>query len=284
MDLKIYVHLIILCVVNIIFAFSGIILNALVIVITLKSTHLRKKLCNFMIMILSSFDLLTVITYYPVMLVYLKSWLTEDSGLSAKLVMYRHLSTIFGGFSMLSLLVMSIERYLGAAYPIFHRTSVTRSRILTLFAILLVLPIALIIMSFNDLVISFPVALMVFMCTMLPLLMVVNYKLFKISRKMRRRNAVSPGERMRVSLRSISICLLVVACLFLSSIPAGLYIISKNLKGPMAPSTRFAFVWAGTFHVMNCTFNCLIFFWRNKIFRAEGIKVLKTCGNRLLRC
>jgi hypothetical protein len=27
---------------------------------------------------------------------------------------------------------------------------------------------------------------------------------------------------------------------------------------------------------MNCTFNCLIFFWKNKVLRAEGLKVWKS--------
>jgi hypothetical protein len=26
---------------------------------------------------------------------------------------------------------------------------------------------------------------------------------------------------------------------------------------------------------MNCTFNCLIFFWKNKILRSEGKKVIE---------
>ena len=128
MDLTVYIQLIFLCVVNTIFTFFGIILNTLVIASFWKSPQLRKKLFHFMIMVLSCFDLVAVITNHPGALLHLISWLTEDYDLLLKMGMYLFFSTVFHGFSFLVLLLMSIERYLGAYYPIFHRRSVTRHR------------------------------------------------------------------------------------------------------------------------------------------------------------
>jgi hypothetical protein len=34
-------------------------------------------------------------------------------------------------------------------------------------------------------------------------------------------------------------------------------------------------LWARTFSSMNCTFNCLIFYWKDKFLRAEGMKIVK---------
>ena len=96
-----------------------------------KSSPLRKKLCHFMIMVLSCFDLVTVTTNHPGVLLYLISWLMGDYDLLLTMGIYLKYSIVFCVFSVLALLVMSIERYLGAYYPIFHRTSVTRRRLLS---------------------------------------------------------------------------------------------------------------------------------------------------------
>ena len=47
-----------------------------------------------------------------------------------------HLSTTFIGFSLLVLWVMNFDWYLATYYPIFHRTSVTKGKFLTLLTIL----------------------------------------------------------------------------------------------------------------------------------------------------
>ena len=133
MELSIYIHLIFLCVVNIILTLAGIVLNTLVIASIWKPSQVRKKLCQFMIMVLSCFDLVAVVTNHPAILLYLISWLREDYDLLTKMETYVGSLEAFLGFSMFAaaLLVMNIERYLGAYYPIFHRTSVTRRRLLT---------------------------------------------------------------------------------------------------------------------------------------------------------
>ena len=112
-----------------------------------QSSPLRKKLCHFMIMVLSCFDLFTVTTNYPGVLLYLISWLMGDYDLLLTMGIYLKYSIVFCVFSVLALLVMSIERYLGAYHPIFHRTSITKRRLLTFLAILLIITTALYIIS-----------------------------------------------------------------------------------------------------------------------------------------
>jgi hypothetical protein len=73
----------------------------------------------------------------------------------------------------------------------------------------------------------------------------------------------------------------VVACVVvLLSIPMGVYtglrINSPELWTHTLDNANVAGIWAKTIALMNCTFNCLIFYWKNKVLRTEGLKVLKS--------
>ena len=282
MDLNVYIQLIFLCIVNIVFTFSGIILNTLVIVSFLKSSQLRKKLCNFMILVLSCFDFLAVITNHPPIVVYLVAWLTENYVLLTKLGIYMYLANTFLGFSFLALLVMNIERYLGTYYPIFHRTSVTRRKLLTFFAISLIFHIALTTLIIVK-VITLGIAGMIWMVVTFPPFMFINYKLYRISKQNSRDNAISPQQRSKINLKNVSTCLLAAACVVVLSIPSGLFVVFSFVGKEATTNARLSFVWGLTLCTMNSSFNSLIFFWKNKILRAEGIRILNTMKGRVFR-
>ena len=283
MDLTVYIQLIFLCVMNVIFTFSGIFLNTLVIASFWKSSQLRKKLCNFMIMVLSCFDLASVVTNNSATLLYLILWLREDYGLLLNWTVYLNFVTIFYQFSYYVLLVMIIERYLGAYHPIFHRTSVTKRRLLSLLAILLILSTILYVISANDMIISWTYVVIIFLVASSPPLLFFNFKLFKISREVRRKSAISPKKRTTINLKSISTCLLVVACLVVLSSSVIVYvafdIMSENRQ---AFNVRLSYTWATSIWNTNCTLNSLVFFWKNKVLRTEGIKILKKFKDRLV--
>ncbi len=289
MDSKVYIQVILLCVVNGIFICAGMFLNILVIVSFWKSSVcLRNKLCNFMIMVLSCFDFLVVITNHPLLMLRLVLWSTEKYDLLARIHIYDHFSNLFIGFSITALLVISIERYLGAYYPFFHRTSLTRRRLLTLLAILCIVPTILIIISVNDMVIFDSVVLIIFFLIVFPPFAFLNYKLFKISRKVRRDiagcgdNTTSPDiSALHVKLKNISTCLLAVGCLVLLYIPIFIFIAFNFAEKWTSENTRAANFWAKTVANANSTFNCLTFFLKNDVLRKEGVKVLKSLKNRL---
>ena len=283
MDLRVYIQLIFLCVLNTVFTFSGIVLNTLVIASVLKSSQLRKKLCHYMIMVLSCSDLITVIANHPAILLYLISWLTDDHNLFLKVTIILRSGDVSFGLSFLVLLVMSMERYLGAYYPIFHRTSVTKSRLLSLLALMLIFYITLIAISTNGMVISRTIVLIILISTVFLPLVCFIIKLFKISREMKLKK--SPEKRRTMNLKSISTCLLVVACLVILSISTSIYIVFDIVsENKHAANSRLSGVWTKTLYTMNCTFNSLIFFWKNKILRTGEMKILETliCRNRSL--
>ena len=284
MDLTVYIQLIFLCIMNVIFSFSGIFFNTLVIASFCKSSQLRKKLCHFMIMVLSCFDFAAVVTNNSATLVYLTFWLREDYDLLLNWAVYLNFVTIFYAFSVFALLLMSIERYLGAYYPIFHRTSVTRRRLLTLLAIILILYTTLCVISSNDMIIPWGSVIVTFIIASFPPLLYFNFKLFKMSREMRRRNEISPDERTTKNLKSISACLLASACLVVLFSSVGTFVVFSFIsENKQACNVRLSYTWATSIWNTNCTFNSLIFFWKNKVLRTEGIKILKKFKYRLAR-
>ena len=237
-----------------------------------------------MIMVLSCFNFAGVITNQPATLLYLIFWLREDYDLLIKIKTYVHFVTVFLAFSFHVLLVISFERYLGAYYPIFHRTSVTKRRLLTLLAILLTVNTVFHVISANDMIISRAFSIVIFVICLFPPLLYFNFKLFKSSREVRQRNVISPKKGMTMNLKSISTCWLVLACLLILSIPSGVYIVFNiNTANREASNARLSYIWATAIFSMNCTFNSLIFFWKNKVLRTEGIKILKTVKDKLIR-
>jgi multisubunit Na+/H+ antiporter MnhB subunit len=208
------------------------------------------------------------------------SWLTGRLDGNARWLLISTSSTkIFLWFSYFALLVTNFDRYLATSYPIFHRTSVTKGRLLTLLAILIIVEITLTVMSVNDLVISYQVHAIIFSLLLIPAMLFINYKLFLVVRKSRKNKRISPDMKKTFSLKNISSCLLVVACLVVFSIPGYVYI-GLRINSPETTYTldnaNLAAMWAITISLMNCTFNCLIFYWKNKVLRTEGWKVLKS--------
>ena len=282
MNSEVSIQLILMLALNVIFAIWGIFLNTLVVVSFSVSSHLRKKLSNFMIMVLSMFDLAAVVIKSPIITIYLIFWLNEKHDFLKRLDIYNHFGNIFVGSSLVALIVMNVERYLGVCYPLFHHTSVTRSRLLILLVILSILHAAIVVFSTDDFFITFPMGIAIFMVILFPPLLFINYKLFKISRKARRYNKVSPDIRRNMNLKSISTCLLAVACLVLLSVPLIFYTALGLATTATSINTKLGFYWSGIAVSMNSTFNSLIFFWKNKVLRTEAIKVLKRLKDRFL--
>ena len=275
-----FINLIFIFAVNVFFFFSGICLNSLVILSFWRSVQLRKKLCYFMIMVLSCCDLLAVLTNNPLTALTAMLRLTGKLDVNAR---WPHISLkstcAFLVFSYFALLVMNFDRYLATSYPIFHRTSITKGKLSTLLAILNIVEITLNVMSANEFVISYQVHFLIIFILFIPAMLFINYKLFLVVRKSRKNKRISLDMKKTFPLKNISSCLLAVACLVVVSIPwsgyIGLRINSPETKNTL-DNAGLAGMWVITISLMNCTFNCLIFYWKNKVLRTEGLKVLKS--------
>ena len=263
---------------NVLFFFSGICLNYLVILSFWRSGQLRKKVCYFMVMVLSCCDLLVVLTNHPLLAYMAMLWSTGKLDQYSSLVIISFdASDYFIGSSLLALLLMNFDRYLATHYPIFHRTSITKRRLLTIFGTLIFVQLTLTLMSVKNIVYSYKVYLILFQILFFPPIIFINYKLFTIARKSRKDIELSPEMKKR--LENISSCLLAFACFVVLSIPAvvytGLDVASKTTPA-LSDNAMLARFWGKTFIAMNATWNCLIFFWKNKILRIEGAKLMKS--------
>lgn len=187
---------------------------------------------------------------------------------------FSKVTNIFFGVSVLALFVLNLERYLATHHPIFHRNSVTKRKLLSSFGLLTFILIILVLMHviFG---ISVVVIMLIFLAIFTPPLLYINYKLFKIANKSR----VSPEMKTRFSIKNIASCLLVSACYAVLLIPPFITVaLNKNSKQHHAD---FVSILAQTVGSMNSTLNCVVFYWKSNILRAEGIKFIKkmkTCG------
>jgi hypothetical protein len=174
---------------------------------------------------------------------------------------------------------MNFDRCLATSYPIFRRTSVTKGRLLTLLAILIIVEVILKEMTVNDFLISYQVHAVIFCLLLIPPMLFINYKLFLVVRKSRKNKRISPEIKKTFSLKNISSCLLAVACVVVVSIPLFVYI-GLRINSPETTNiwhnANIAGLWAKTISFTNCTFNCLIFYWKNKVLHTEGWKVLRS--------
>ena len=220
-----FINLIFIIALNVLFFFSGICLNSVVILSFRRSVQLRKKLCHFMIMVLSCCDLLVVLTSHPLTAFHAMLFLTGKLDAHPDWVFIStKFSVVFNTFSLLALLVMNFDRYLATSYPIFHRTSVTKGRLLTLLAILITVKVILLLISFNDFVIPYQVGLLIFFIILIPPMLLMNYELFTVARKSRRRNGISPEIKKTFSWKNRSSCLLAAVCFVVLNIPVFVYI------------------------------------------------------------
>ena len=280
MALNHFINMIFLFVVNVLFFLTGMCLNSLVLLSFWKYAQLRKKVCHFMILILSCCDLLTVLTNHSLMAVITMLWLTGKLNNFPDWVDISVNWTNFVlGFSLDALVVMSIDRYLAAFYPIFHRTSITKGRLLTLLGMLILIEITLDVLCITH-VLFYQKCLLIFLVITIPPVLFINCKLFIIARKCRSwSNVISPKTKNRLSLKNTSSCLLAIACFVVLSIPALVYIGLKTSLNTEKLNLDYADVvgmWSKTIASMNSTFNCLIFYWKSRTLRIQGMKIIKS--------
>ena len=272
----------------------GVFLNSVVIISLWRSSQLRGKLCYFVILILSCFDLAVVIVTHPLLIVFSIYFSAEEEvSNSVRDTTKDFIFINLYGWSMMALFTLSFERLLGITCPFFYQASVTKARLLCFEAFLMfmvagVSSLYFIRESATYIVIVVSISLLLF------LLAYLNYKLFVIAKSKRDDKKIVPssaqtsnvGKNMKrqiLSLKNISTCTLVVACFFFCSSPQIAYFILR-LTSDGSPYQRWVYFFSlssCTFTSMNSTFNCLIFFWRNSILRREGSKILNVLRLRI---
>jgi hypothetical protein len=263
---------------------AGIFLNSVVIISLWRSSQLRKKLCYFMILVLSCFDLAVVAITHPFLIV---STIYFSQGESNEIIQAtkKSIFSVVCASSMFALFTLNIERFLALTCPFFHQASVTKTRLLCFQAFWTVIVVGLSPLVYFNLETIVDTFACVFISSLLFLFIYSNYKIFIIAKSKRADEGVAPTTAMDgnrktriLNLKSISTCSLAVGCFFCCFSP---YIIYSALRFAYKRQFLLFSLWSGTFMSLNSTFNCVIFFWRNSILRREGMKIVNAFRRRV---
>ena len=281
-----------LCIINIIFIVAGIFLNSVVIISLWRSSQLRKKLCYFMILVLSCFDLAVLIITHPLLIVS-TIYFSQGEINEVREDTRKSISFVVCGSAMFALITLNVERFLALTCPFSHQASVTKTRLLCFQAFWTVVTVGLSPLVYLNLDPIVEVYATVTLLSLLFLFLYAKYKIFKIAKSKREDErdvpttaTTSMDENIKtriLNLKSInSTCSLAVGCFFCCVCPVIIYS-ALRLASPSALSDRqflLFFLWSSTFTSLNSTFNCVIFFWRNSILHREGMKIVNAFRRR----
>ena len=256
---------------------AGIFLNSVVIISLRRSRQLRNKLCYFMILVLSCFDLAVVIITHPLLIastIYFSLQEVNEIYEIAK----GSISLLLHGFSMFALFTLNIERFLALTRPFFHQASVTKTRIVRFQGFLMIVfVIGLSSALYSKTKTIVYIVLLATVFSLLFLFIYSNYKMYVIAKSKREDETVGPTTATSVhenrkelisNLKNISSCSWVVGCFFFCSCPGIIYsILRLASKTPFYTDRQVLLfnLWSCTFLSINSTLNCVIFFWRNSV-------------------
>ena len=266
---------------------AGIFLNSVVIISLWRSSQLRKKLCYFMIFVLSCFDLAVVGSTHPLLIV---STIYFSQGEIDEIREYtrKSISFVVCGSSLYALFTLNVERFLALTCPFFHQASVTKTRLLCFQAFWTVITVGISPLEYFNLKID--IFGTVTALSLLCLFIYSNYKIFIIAKSKRADESITPTTVMDESrktrilnLKSISTCSLAVGCFFCCFCPYIIYSALRLASRTSLSERQFLLfgLWSNTFVSLNSTFNCVIFFWRNSILRREGMKIVNAFRRRV---
>ena len=267
------------CILNVIFGIVGTYLNILVLFVFLKSKNMRKKSGYFSIMILSTTDL-TVVTSLPA--VFLVETIAEimETSFDTR-CLYNTCSVIVTItaplLSATSLIVMNIERYLAIVHPFFHRTNVTKRKMIWTFNIF-----GCILLAYGAIYLIWPnIGRLVYSVGAFILCSTTLFQyssIFFIARKrltcpVNNVNNEEISSNLRIFLRELKMAktyLLIVFLCILLYLPIAInngtwQLFFENEQTRSALLHRS--LWLILLITMNAALNCLIFFWGNRELR-----------------
>jgi hypothetical protein len=261
------INLICLCVVNGLFTVAGIFLNSGVIISLWKSPQLRRGNCHFMIFVLSCFDLLVIIVAHPTIIL-LSNPSFEETTVSQIGMILKEIYINLQLLEFCVLLTMSLDRYLAVAHPFFYQARITKGRIVkfmifTQLIIIVVLSMHRVSYMNKLIYIIVSITITLILCT----ICFMNYKIFVIARDKRRATHGSSIEFNRNST-----CVWVIACFLICTIPIIAYSALMFSASNVIRNEKhwpIFHLWSSTIATMNCTFNCVILFWKNRFLRRK---------------
>ena len=282
-----------LCIINVIFMVAGMFLNYVVIISLWRSRQLRNKLFYFMILVLSCFDLAVVASTHPLLIASAICFSLEEVNDTHEDIRLS-VSIVLCGSSMSALMLLNVERFVALACLYFHQASVTKARLVCLFAFLSIIIVSSSALYYFNMYTITNVLIALFLSMLLLLFIIFNYTMFTIAKSKQADEkfasitaaswTVGARKTRILNLKNISTCSLAVCCFLVCSCPQIYSALRLTSETSLYDRQALLFsLWSNTFLSINSTFNCVIFFWRNSILRREGTKIINALRVRVIK-
>ena len=272
---------------NVFLTITTILLNSVTIIASVKSRLLKERMAYFTVMMLSATDLIVGLTSNPLFAaMLLKEYSSRRTDCLLKEIQI-FLLLFFSGCSFKTLVVMSWERYAAICHPLFHRTKVTRKRLMKCLVFLWFLALVCTILSVRF-VIFFDYVIIPELMGFGIFLVYVYGRIYLANSKSTRNVIENGGQQdaavktaakkdqphhVLLNVRLAKSCCLVVLSFVLCYLPSCI-ITNRNFKFEQDLKISVE-VWAVTLILANSSINSIVFFWRSKLLRDEACAVFK---------
>lgn len=271
---------------NTFLAVATILLNSVTVAAYLKSRVLKGKLAYFMVMMLSANDLMVGLTSNVLFAAaLLKEYKSErrDCLLND---MQIFLLFFFSGCSFKTLIVMSWERYAAICHPLYHRTKVTRKRLMKCLLFLWLVALSCGIFTWKFIAFfHYVIAPEVFI---LSVILMYFYARIYFANSKSSKNLIQASEgnsatglktarkdqrrQVMFNVNLAKSCFLAVMSFAVCYIPScvvtnGAFKFKRDMGAAVA-------VWVQTLILTNSSINSIVFFWRTKSLREEAYAVV----------
>ena len=261
----------------------AVLLNSISVLTIWKSSHLKAKLCYFLILIQSIFDIAVGVISLPAIIAYVALELRGNAS-CVLVVILQAITFIPAGISLTTICLLTLERYLSILHPVVHRSYVTKTRMLICVCcgsvwFVVTGPVLRIISEKSSIMIlNLVVVAIVLACTTF-----AYVRIYFAVRNMHFSNdcisdysteqSSSKTKEKRKSLRERSLaksCALVVLICYVCYLPfAVCYIYFSD--DPI--HFRVATFWSWVVLTLNSSLNSVVFFWKRPLLRQEAMNI-----------
>ena len=266
-------------VVNSILMIPIILLNAMAIVTIQKSSQLRNKVCYFGIVLQSAADIGVGCFTIPITTFFIVSPLLPVGHCIVPHLTI-HVGYLPAGISIITLSLITLERYIGVVHPYSYAVLVTKKRILVyvIGGILLdVLVTSVLSVKVNRIERFFFMTLAISFFVLSAFVYGRIYFILRrlVSSKVNRSfESRSQKKKILWEMKHARSCFLVVICFMLCMTP---FLLSRIILREYGRPTYRAFLgWSIVLGNLNSIFNSLILFWTKTLVRKEAMKIIKT--------
>ena len=281
---KYFANDVLLLVVNATITVTTIFLNSLTVLAYWKCPQLKKTLSYFLIMILSCIDLPVGVICNSVFTAFI---LTRSTGNGICELYFFTLTiiTALSGMSVAVLSTMSFERYLGIVHPLFHRTKLSKKRLLPFATFVWCQWIVALYLSFVNKrwyrLAFIPCGLFFILFTLF-----TYVRILLVGKSVPSINNESSFDRPSTQISRLTkqkflqdkklarSCVYVIICHFMCQVPSFVPI-GLLVFGFTVDHVIFARGWAVSCFLSNSSLNSVLFFWMNRRLKSEAVKILK---------